>query len=107
VAEEVTRRTVTEKVIGEKPKMPLMLLLKKVKKLPMVKLNQKEENVNQEKNSQNQLWKKRKLVLPLLIMRHKRQPNLKVSLRRLKFVEKTRLMLRTLKSLTLFTPNKQ
>jgi hypothetical protein len=54
VAEEVTRRTVTEKVIGEKPKMPLMLLLKKVKKLPMVKLNQKEENVNQEKNSQNQ-----------------------------------------------------
>lgn len=52
---------VTEKVTGERLKAPLMQLLKKVKKLQMVNLNQKEENVNQEKNSQNQsLLKKRK-----------------------------------------------
>lgn len=43
----------------------------------------------------------------MLIMKHKRQPNLKVSSRRLKFVEKTRLMPKTLRSLILFTLNKQ
>lgn len=110
VAADVEKRKMaTEKETGAKLRsLPKMLLLKRAKKSLKVRLKRNVESENQEKNnqSQNQL-KKKKLVLLLPIMRLKRLLNLKVFLRKLKFVERIKLMPRTSKNLTLFTLNKQ
>ena len=108
-ADVVKRKMATEKETGAKLRsLPKMLLLKRAKKSLKVRLKRNVESENQEKNnqSQNQL-KKKKLVLLLPIMRLKRLLNLKVFLRKLKFVERIKLMPRTSKNLTLFTLNKQ
>lgn len=109
VADVATRKMATEKAIGVNlTNLPRKLLLKRAKKLPKVKLKRNVENVNQEKNNQNQSQlKRKKSALLSLITKHKKLLNLKVSLRRLKFVERIKSMPRTSKNLTSFILNKQ
>lgn len=109
VADVATRKMATEKAIGVNlTNLPRKLLLKRAKKLPKVKLKRNVENVNQEKNNQNQSQlKRKKSALLSLITKHKKLLNLKVSLRRLKFVERIKSMPRISKNLTSFILNKQ
>lgn len=109
VADVATRKMATEKATGVNlTNLPRKLLLKRAKKLHKVKLKRNVENVNQEKNNQNQSQlKRRKSALLLLITKHKKLLNLKVSLRRLKFVERIKSMPRISKNLTSSILNKQ
>jgi hypothetical protein len=109
VAVDVERKKMaTEKETGAKlRKSPKMLLLKRAKKSLQVKPNMNVESESQEKNNQSQNRSlRKKLVLLLLTMKLKKPLNLKVFLRKLKFVVRIKLMLRISKNLTLFTQNK-